>query len=50
MSAREVLYVTSETATIGTTSGTLTFYRHPEKEPRVLLWDLPAHNVRSINK
>lgn len=49
MSGREVLYVTSETATIRTTSGTLTFYRHPEKESRVLLWELPAHDVRSRN-
>jgi len=41
MSGREVLAVTANSATIRTASGTLTYYRRPRDEPRLLLWDLP---------
>lgn len=42
MSGREVVAVTSSTATIRTASGVLTFYRHPKDEPRTLLWEMPT--------
>ena len=42
MSGREVVAVTSSTATIRTASGTLTFYRRPKEEPRTLLWEMPT--------
>jgi hypothetical protein len=41
VSGREVMCVTSSTATIKTTGGTLTFYRRRRGEPQVLLWELP---------
>jgi len=40
VSGRDVLCVTANTATIKTTSGTLTYNRRPRAEPRMLLWDL----------